>query len=190
MKRFIRIVAIAIVAPLSMVFALSTAAVAGTSTPALANHPMSASAAIAAAQLSTAQEAANAVPASPVGCNSGFFCVYDQVSPGICTFDCPQPCDQTAANVKHDYTSCANKQESLDNNLTSGKARLFYGAGESGPWMCTDAGQAIDDLSTGDSHNGGGPYLFDQGPNKNAYEVWHDAHSVQTLSSGNCNPDE
>lgn len=182
MKRVYRIIVLALVAPVSLVLALATSAAATNVAP------LSAAAAISAAHLPNT----TAVPESPVGCNAGNFCVYSQVSPGICTVDCPQPCDQTAANVKHNYTTCANEEESLDNNMSGGKARLYFAMDEGGAWICIDAGKAIDDLRTGNPHDGGGAYEFDQGSGLAGHDapVWHNAHSVHTLSSGSCNPDE
>jgi hypothetical protein len=191
MKRVFRVAALAIIAPLSLTLVLATSAAASNDTPA-ATSSMSASAAIAAAHLAQTVEASTVMPDSPVGCNAGNFCIYSLVSPGICTFSCLQPCDQTAANVKHTYTTCANQDESLYNNMSSGKARLFFAADQGGAWICIDHGQFIDNLNTGSSRNGGGPYEFDQGSGKAGFDqdVWRNAHSVQTLSSGSCNPDE
>jgi hypothetical protein len=196
-KRVVRVIAAAIIAPATLVLMVTAVGFADAGPHAIHRSVATeATAALAAAHLShTSRPLTDAVPDSPINCNAGFFCVYSQVSAGNCLiFACPSPCDQTAQNETHVYTTCANAEESLYNNLTSGKARLYYNSDPStdggGPWICIDYDKYIDNLSTGSSNNGGGPYLFDQGPDANEYEVWRDAHSVQTLSSGTCDPEE
>jgi hypothetical protein len=191
--RFAVITAMAAAIPVCLFTAVASAS------PSHADHNSAAAeaaAAFAAARVSAAKPTANAAIDQPTQCNGGDFCIYSSVVNCVLGVgSCPAPCDQTAANVNHNYTTCANTDEALYNNMPSGKARLYYAKnGWDGgiAWICIDHGDYILNLSTGSKRNNGGPYLFDQGKGDSGYRhiVWRDAHSVSTLSTGSCYPNE
>ena len=135
-------IALAILAPAS-------AAVAASAGPA---HPV----AVAAAR--------GVSPRVPTHCNPGHFCSYNNTNGTSPCFQ--QPTSTTYLNWA---AGCANEDESLNNNIAQpgypGLTRVYFSPFEAGAWMCMNAGNYIDDVSTG--HNG--PYRFDQGNGLGGY---------------------
>ncbi|HET7012779.1 MAG TPA: hypothetical protein VFI65_02640 [Streptosporangiaceae bacterium] len=129
-------IALAILAPAS-------AAVAASAAPA---HPVAVA------------QARSVTPRVPTHCNPGHFCSYNDTNG-------TSPCLQQATSTTYLNWpgTCANEDESLNNNIAGpgypGLTRVYYSAYEAGAWMCMNAGNYIDDVTTG--HNG--PYRFDQG---------------------------
>lgn len=170
-KRRILGPALAIVAILSGLGALSIG-------PALA-APIAASqtASHSAARMALAREVrtSSARPDATLdGCPSGDLCIYHDTN-------FVDLCNASSAS-KQNYVACRNVDESVVNNMSSGKARLYYSPNQGGAWICIDAGSVINVASS---------FIFDQGSGLAGYGATlnNDVASLEEVTGNtSCDP--
>jgi hypothetical protein len=98
-------------------------------------------------------------------------------------------CNATNA-IKHTYTTCANKDKSLYNAVSGYRVRFYYGANETGAWICFDDG----DSGSSTGFGGAASHLkFDQGRGRAGFgkSIWDHVRSEELVKGAiGCRPDE
>jgi Peptidase inhibitor family I36 len=148
------------------------------------------STAFAATGSASAPAAAHAVrPASPTGCPNGDFCTYRQPNGNG---NAGNICVETSSGNHTWAADCANADESVYNGA-AGLTRIYYRASGwtygTSAWMCIDDGNYIDNLDSGNAHNNGHAYIYDQesfaGEAGFGQTLFNNAHSDE-ISTGSC----